>query len=123
MKRREFLQLKTEGADKVLELSCEELYMQFADARNSDGVVPQEAGRLHNAGEWSGEPDTDHPLTTANEFFRYLERQLDCTDVLRMRDPEWMQDADFKARVYELLSEFRARGGEIQQLGHSVEGQ
>ena len=113
MKRRDFMLLKTEGNEKVAELSCEELYMQFADALQ-EVQQPQEQGRLDAAGSWSGEPDAEIPRGNLNEFFRYLERQLESTDVLRMSNPDWLQDQDFKARVYEMLTEFRARGGEIQ---------
>lgn len=92
MKLEDFLQLKTEGSDRVAELSCEDLYSRYADAQ--DDASAQRSSHL-------------------NDFFRYLERQLDSTDVLRMQNPDLLEDQCFKARVYELLTEFKARGGRV----------
>lgn len=114
MNRRDFLLMKTEDGDRIVELSCEKLYMQFADAQNGDVPSPREQGRLQEAGSWSGEPDAELTPSNLNEFFRYLERQLESADVLRMQNPDWLQDQDFKARVYEMLTEYKARGGRVQ---------
>lgn len=114
MNRRDFLLMKTEGQERVAEISCEQLYIQYADALGDEPATFREVGRLQEAGSWSGEPDLQVPGNNLNEFFRHLERQLESTDVLRMQGPDWLQDMDFKARVYEMLAEYQARGGKVQ---------
>ncbi len=72
--RREFLQAKARV--RVVELSCERLYIQFADAQ-SEGRLP--------------------------EFLAGVERQLDSADTVRLTAREWLAREDFRERLGPLL--------------------
>ena len=72
--RREFLQAKARA--RVVELSCERLYIQFADAQ-ADGRLP--------------------------EFLEGVERQLDAADAVRLTAREWLAREDFRERVGAVL--------------------
>lgn len=61
---------------RVLELSCERLYMQYADAR-SGGRLP--------------------------EFLKGVERELEAADSVRLTAREWLARDDFREQVEPLL--------------------
>ncbi|HEY3120066.1 MAG TPA: hypothetical protein VGL15_05545 [Vicinamibacteria bacterium] len=85
MDRRQFLLARGRAADTV-ELSCERLYMRYLDARASG----KEA-----------------------ELFAWVEDQLRDAAELRLRDTEWLEEADLKRGLVQALTGFRARGGRV----------
>jgi hypothetical protein len=85
MRRRDFLLVKSPGEGTV-ELSCERLYMRYVDARASG---------------------------TEAELFAWVELQLREAAELRLRDPEWLEEADLKRGLVQALAVFRARGGRV----------
>ncbi len=113
MNRRDFLLVRTRGRHRVLELSCERLYVQYFDAESDLG--PQDEERVEPAW-WSGEPPTIIEKPTSDELFRDLEDELARADVLRVRDRNWLKKGAFQDRFEALLPTFRARGGRVEFL-------
>ena len=114
MNRRDFLLVRTRGKQRVLELSCERLYVQYFDAESDldsrDQVNPGELAW------WSGEPPTVIERPTSEELFRDLAEELARADVLRVRDRDWLRKGAFRDRFEALLPMFRARGGRVEFL-------
>ena len=109
MKRRDFLFL-TDHDGRVVELSCEQLYMQFNDVSGGSRIGSPEQGSLDGADWWAGEPPAEMPQSRLDELFQTLEKRLEQVDVLRVSNRDWLKDDVFKARVYGLLTEFQSRG-------------
>jgi hypothetical protein len=83
--RRDFLLLRV-AADREIELSCEQLYMRFVDAR-VDGSVPR--------------------------LFSTLADDLSLVTGVRLVDRSWLASADLKRELDAVLVPFRARGGRV----------
>jgi hypothetical protein len=115
MDRRDFLLLKTKGRERVLELSCERLYMRWADARSSAGG-PAAATRTdgNDPQPWEGEPPTEVVTMSTTDLFAELERKLAQADVLRVLGRDWLADLDFRHDVGSLVEAFRVRGGRVE---------
>ena len=86
MHRREFLLPKA----RVLELSCERLFIQFADAQ-TDGRLP--------------------------EFLDGVKRQLDAADTVRLTAHEWLAREDFREHISPLLRARRLLGATLLAAG------
>ena len=114
MNRRDFLLLRTEGRDRVFELSCERMYMHYVDARSATARGGEEAGLDSEAPWWSGEPPISTERSDAEALFRDLGGDLSNADVLRVLDREWLVDGDFRERFDALLASFRSCGGRVQ---------
>ena len=84
--RRSFLLLRPTDHDRVFELSCEQLFMRYVDAR-----LPRRRERL----------------------FDQLRKDLAGVDALRIVDREWLSDEDLRSRIRALLEALRARGVRI----------
>ncbi len=112
MKRRDLLLLRTAEHDRVVELSCERLYMRYNDAR----AIAGQLGGAEDAGDapWDGEPPTDIEERTCEELFQDLDRELRGADVLRVLDRNWLVGEELKQEVDALLATFRARGGRVE---------
>ena len=117
MNRRDFLLLRTRGSDRVLELSCERLYMQYVDAQPVAKRRGEEIDGMTEAPWWVGEPPTSMDGPDAERLFRELESDLAEADVLQVRDREWLVTGDFWDRLEALLGGFRARGGRVVAIG------
>jgi len=114
MSRREFLTLSTSRRKRVVELSCEGLYMQYVDAR-SNARRRNESG--HDSGKlpsWETEPPTEVETPTTSELFEKLERKLAGADVLRVHGRDWLTGEKFTRRVEACLEAFRRRGGRVE---------
>lgn len=118
MDRRSFLMLKTKGRERVVELSCERLYMRWADARAGVGRPAVAEGAAEGVGSdarsWEGEPPTDIVTETPDQLFEQLERELAQADVLRVLERDWLADEAFRSSVETRVEAFRRRGGTIQ---------
>lgn len=125
MNRRDFLRMRTDARRSVFELSCERLYMVYADTRdaNAPGGSRDSSGRGDErdaassvSGNWShGEPPTVVERATAEEVFRNLEGKLESFDTLRVLESGWLSaDQAFGTRVRVLLASFEARGGRVE---------
>jgi len=110
MHRRDFLLFKTKGRERVLELSCERLYMRWTDSRSDAG----KAAGTGDSHSWVGEPPTDIVTLTTDELFEELERALSQADVVRVIARDWLSDADFRREIESRVDDFSARGGRVE---------
>ena len=114
MNRRDFLTLRTRGEQRLVELSCERLYMRYADARAGVGrwQPPPPVGATQQA--WEGEPPTQIRTPTTAELFDTLERELAGADVLRVLQRDWLTGDEFGPAVEARVAAFRERGGRVE---------
>jgi hypothetical protein len=112
MGRRDFLSLRTKGRQRVLELSCERLYMQWADARSRAGAGG--AATDDDVQPWEGEPPTATAVATTEQLLASLDAQLAQVDILRVLDPEWLGDTGFRRDVMARVEGFRRSGGRVE---------
>ncbi len=129
MNRRDFFLLSTRGSKRVLDLSCERLYMRYVDARSPAGRR-EEQGQVDadvdadidaDPQSWEGEPPTEIEKQTAGELFEELERELSNADVLRVLDRDWLAGGEFRLEVEARVEAFRRRGGRVE-YGDSASG-
>jgi len=74
---------------RSVELSCEQLYMQFCDSQLDD---------------------------TTQKLFERLEGELRRVDELRLADSTWLAREDLRQWLEPLLASVRARGGRVTFL-------
>ena len=112
MDRRAFLRLSVKGRRRVLELSCERLYVRYVDAQAAAGAP----ARAHDAPpSWEGEPPTVIETETVAQLFQDLERSLGGVDVVRVLDRHWLGDGQLRREVEARIATFRRRGGALEQ--------
>ena len=121
MNRRDFLLLSTKGNKRVLELSCERLYMRYVDAQSGAGRQQSGADRGEEPVQvdadpqsWDGEPPTEIETPTVGEIFEELDRELSNADVLRVLDRDWLAGGEFRREVEARVEAFRHRGGRVE---------
>ncbi len=112
MNRRDFLTLSTSGGERILELSCERLYMRYVDARS--GVGRSSGEPAPELKPWEGEPPTAIKTPTTSELFEELERELAGADVLRVLERDWLTGEEFGREVEAHVEAFRRRGGRVE---------
>jgi len=83
--RRDFLLLRV-AADRVIELSCEQLYMRFVDAQADRSV---------------------------NRLFAALADDLSAVTAVRLVDRLWLSSPDLKRELDAVLERFTTRGGRL----------
>lgn len=110
MKRRDFLFL-THAGDGCVHLSCQQLYMHFRDLTRMESDSADAS--TEHAEWWAGEPESRISLESPEKFLDRLGEALRGKRRLELADAEWLGDAGLRHRVEQLLSEFRAAGGEV----------
>jgi len=111
MNRRDFLLLKTRGQERVLELSCERLYMRYTDAK-SGALRP--SGGSGDPESWEGEPPLEMVTPTTDDLLRELDEELASADVLHVLDRDWLVAGAFRGAVEARIDAFRRRGGRVE---------
>ena len=114
MNRRDFLLLRTRGRERVLELSCERLYMRYADAESGAGRAQLSGVCAEDPEPCEGEPPTEIVTTTTSQLFAELERELSGADVLRVLERDWLAGEAFQREVEARVDAFRRRGGRVE---------
>ena len=117
MKRRDFLLLKTQRGVRTVELSCQQLHMQYLE-RHATGGRPDPGsppGPDFDPAE-GGEPPTAFDERTTEQLFLNLRRDLEDADVLRVTGHRWLSEGDGELlREFDKLAfSFRARGGRVE---------
>lgn len=109
--RRDLLLLRPTPRDRVFELPCQRLYMQFVDARRirPSESPPDEIGL--------GEPEAVHDTRGVCELLDALARELREAEVLCLLEPEWLVDPELRREVDRLVAAFTARGGRVEADG------
>ena len=111
MNRRDFLLLKTRGQERVLELSCERLYMRHTDAKS--GAL-RASGGSGDPESWEGEPPLEMVTPTTDDLLRELDEELASADVLHVLDRDWLVAGAFRGPVEARIDAFRRRGGRVE---------
>ena len=113
MNRRDFLLFRTEDSARIVDLSCQKLFVHYLDLCSGFAQGTPEAGMLENSDWWAGEPPLEIATTVPEELFRKVQSDILDADKLRIVDMEWMAQGEFRIRVETLIATFRAAGGEI----------
>jgi hypothetical protein len=114
MNRREFLLLRTAPRGRVVELSCERLYMRCLDTQVT-GWRHHGSAESTESSPWGGEPAARFAERTPQQLFEELDRELRDVDVLRVVDSQWLA-GDLRREFDTLMAGFRARGGRVVGL-------
>ena len=104
MHRRDFLLFRSDPAGRIVELSCERLYMRYVDA-SLPGAASDDP--------CEGEPPRNVKEQTTEELFRDLDGDLRDADIVRLVDTRWLASEDFGQHIEAVLDRFRARGGKV----------
>jgi hypothetical protein len=115
--RRDFLKLRVTEGRRVLELSCESLYMRYQDARS--GAARRQVSN-HDDPTGPDSSSTGLVTLTPDELFAELERQLGEADELRVLERDWLDCGAFGHEVGERLEAFRQHGGRVEFGGGST---
>jgi len=118
LNRRDFLKCRVSAGRRILELSCEKLYMRYQDARSG-------AGRLqisnHDDSTRHDEAARAIDLPKLEAIFTELERQLLEADELHLLEREWLAGGDFAREVGARIDAFAERGGRVELGRDSAE--
>jgi len=117
MNRRDFLLFRTRKKERMVELSCERLYMQYLDATAGAARASAHTNEI-DATSWSeGEPPLMIDQPTSEEFFLDLQRELLSADLVRIRDSHWLVDEKIRSRLDAVLAAVRAGGTRVESCG------
>lgn len=111
LSRRDFLRLHVSKGKRVLELSCERLYMRYSDAC-SDAARRQVSN--HDDFFGGSRTSTGFEVPSPTDLFDELERQLAEADELRVLEPDWLNGGTFGREVGARVETFEQRGGQVQ---------
>ena len=106
--RRDFLRLRKTDRGRLLEVSCRALFMRCADAAIAPPASPEE----HEA--WMGEPPAVITRRSADEIIDSFEQDLREVQVLRLVEPEWLENIQSAAHIEAAIAAFRNRGGVVE---------
>ena len=110
MNRREFLTFRSERRLRIVELSCERLYMHVLDAQLT--CEPHE--KADGDGSGCGEPPAVFAQRTPAQLFEEIDRDLHGVDVLRITGAGWLASDALSGRLDGLVDRFRAAGGRVE---------
>ena len=96
MNRRDFLRLRPTKRERVVEMSCRELHLQYLQARIDGG---------------------EDPTGAADVFFRNLLRQFRDVQLLKISERDSLTDAEFRRRLGDFVAAFRTAGGSVEMRG------
>jgi hypothetical protein len=105
--RREFFRLRRTERGKIVEVSCRALFMRSADA----AIAPEEPV------DWQpgmGEPPAVIHRRSVEDLVETLERDLGDAQILRLLEPEWLDNMPAASRIQAAIAAFRARGGVVE---------
>ena len=112
LNRRDFLRLRTQGRRRVVELSCERLYMRYTDAMREAATGGAEPD------PWTGgEPPARLDRPGPDELFAGLRDDTRHAHLVRVHGSEWLPPGRLRDEVHAMLDECRARGGLVRFAG------
>lgn len=112
MNRRDFLRFQSAGSQQIATLSCERLYMCYADSSaRHEGKTGQQP---EDEDWWACEPPLQVGKLSVEQLFQEIGREIVDVDILVLKDREWLQDDEFGQHVEQLLGSFRARNREVR---------
>ena len=90
MKRRDFLLMRTDDGERVAELSCEKLFMNYQDLNSGFQQSNEESGTLEDADWWAGEPSLSIHRADPETFFSSVFADLKGVSKVQVHDMEWL---------------------------------
>jgi hypothetical protein len=112
--RRDFLMFRRQREIRVLDLSCERLYMAYLDAKTGAARMAHTVEAEDTLGCWTGEPPTVTRQQTCDELLRDLRTAVEGVDVVRIHGSEWLANEEFREDFKNLLAAVSARGGKVE---------
>ncbi len=110
LSRRDFLRLRVSEGKRVLELSCERLYMRYSDA--CSGAARRQISN-HDDIFSRARPSRGFETPDPQALFEELDRQLAQADELRLLEPDWLNGGAFGREVGARVEAFEQRGGHV----------
>ena len=112
--RRDFILCRATSSGKIVEISCETLYMHIMDIQTASRV-----SRLKVSGEnkntWmSDEPSLYFDTGSVESLFCDLQSQVNNCKKIRLLNTSWIVNGLFRDKMETLLANFRELGGEIE---------
>jgi hypothetical protein len=114
--RRDFLLLRRVPSSRIVELSCQQLYVRYLDTKITGDR--QEADAAPDP--WGGEPPPVFEERTFADVLRSIEDALRDADVVRLNESAWLACEDVKRGLDEVLAAFRSRGGRVELEGSGL---
>lgn len=107
--RRDFFRrLRSIEPGRTVELSCRTLFM-----RCNDSTIPAApAGQDYDTG--AGEPAAVFVRRSPDDLMASLDQELQDVDVLRLSEPEWLENMVGGDRLGEIIASFQGRGGRVE---------
>jgi hypothetical protein len=122
MNRRDFLLLRRVPSSRIVELSCQQLYVRYLDTKITGGTADRrEADAAPDP--WGGEPPPVFEERTFADVLRSIEDGLRDADVVRLNESAWLACEDVKRGLDAVLEKFRARGGRVEPEGSGLTAQ
>jgi hypothetical protein len=113
MNRREFLTFTSERRLRIVELSCERLYMHVLDAQ----LTCEPCRQTDANGSWCGEPPAVFERRTPAQLFDEIDRDVTGADVLRIVGAGWLASDALRGRLDGIVDRLRAAGGRVEVTG------
>jgi hypothetical protein len=121
MNRRDFLLLRRVPSSRIVELSCQQLYMRYLDSRVTGDRRDVDANTTPDP--WGGEPQPVFEERTFADVLRSIEDGLRDADVVRLNERAWLACEDVRKGLDGVLETFRARGGRVELEGSGLKTQ
>jgi hypothetical protein len=64
---------------------------------------------------WMGEPPAAWERRTPDDILATIERDLQSVQVLRLLEPEWLENLPIADRLSNIITAFGARGGRVER--------
>jgi hypothetical protein len=115
MNRRDFLLLRRVPSSRIVELSCQQLYMRYLDSQVTGDRRDVDADTTPDP--WGGEPQPVFEERTFADVLRSIEDGLRDADIVRLNESAWLACEDVRQGLDGVLEKFRARGGRVEPEG------
>ena len=76
--------MRTDGGNRVADLSCEKLFMNYQDLNSGVQASREEAGTLEDADWWAGEPSLNISTADPEKFFASVLADLNNVNKLQV---------------------------------------
>ncbi|MDR1990951.1 MAG: hypothetical protein LBQ09_12065 [Acidobacteriaceae bacterium] len=109
MNRRDFLCLRLAHGRRVLEVSCQSLYMRLIDARALRPESPVDFDPVF------GEPPSLVEMPSVDDLAARLDRELRDVETLKLLESSWLDATEVSSFLTPMVSRFEARGGRVER--------
>ncbi len=113
MNRRDFLLLRRVPSSRIVDLSCQQLYVRFLDTKITRVAGDRQAADA-TPNPWGGEPPPVFAERTFADVLGSIGDALRDADVVRLNESAWLACEEVKRGLDGVLEKFRARGGRVE---------